>query len=812
MIGRVPPDNRWLASASVFDRMADPSLMNYEIGFVLTLLAMALVLFVSEKLRMDLVALLVLSVLAWAGLVTTDQALAGFSNPAVVTVWAMFILSAGLSATGVADVIGRQVFRIAGNNEPRMILTIMLATGGMSAVMNNIGVAALMLPVVMDMARRTCTSPSRLLMPMAYGSLLGGLTTMIGTPPNLVAATALEQAGYEPFTLFSFAPIGVPALVIGSLFVAFIGRHLLPKKMPQKFLDGVDAAGPMFEFDYEIENRRFQLRVTSDSPLIGGTLEDTRLGAVLGINVYAVRRGEVTHTHLVSDFVIEGGDVLFLQGSIEEFRDFLHWQAFEMARGREIAELLALQKIVFLSVYLDQDSDLVGKKISETGFAARFSSHILAVRRGDETLRECLPDRELASGDGLLIETRHDHVEAFTHGQGFSNVERIGEGQIDEVYPPTETLFELIIPQESYLTGLSLAESGLAETLHLRVVGIAHTSGSTYFPTGGHHFQSGDKLLVHGSRDTAMWLRGLQSLQVSEQGERDPLDRNELGHTEVTLSPGSHLVGKSVKDLDFRRRYGLQILAVWRRGNALTDHLWRVKLEFGDALLLSGPRERIETLTSDPDFLVLTRTAADVAGVKSKPKAIFASMVMLAVVTCVLFGVLPIAVAAIGGVVAMVAARCLTMDEAYQSIDWQSVFLIACMIPLGTAMQETGAAQWIAQGVEAAARPFGAWGVVIGLYIITALATTIVPTTALVLIMAPIAIDAASRFGIHPHMIIMAVAMAASASFTSPISHPANVLVMGPGGYRFIDYIKMGLLLAVVVMITVLPIIALRNG
>ena len=184
---------------------------------------------------------------------------------------------------------------------------------------------------------------------------------------------------------------------------------------------------------------------------------------------------------------------------------------------------------------------------------------------------------------------------------------------------------------------------------------------------------------------------------------------------------------------------------------------------------------------------------------------------MLGVVGLVLFGVLPIAVAAIAGVVVMVAMRCLHMDEAYRAIEWQSVFLIACMIPMGTAMQESGAAQWIADGVVYAAEPFGAWGMVIGLYLLTSVATTIVPTTALVLIMAPIAMGAAARFNLPPHMIMMAIAMAASASFTSPISHPANVMVMGPGGYRFIDYVKMGVLLAIIVMVTVLPMIALQK-
>ncbi|NNM28385.1 MAG: SLC13 family permease, partial [Akkermansiaceae bacterium] len=207
--------------------------MTPEIAAVLAILGVSLVLFVTEKLRMDVVALLVLGTLGVSGLVTLEEALAGFSNPAVVTVWAMFILSAGLSATGIADIIGRQVLALAGTGEVRMILVIMLTTGVLSAFMNNIGVAALMLPVVMDIARRTETSPSRLLMPMAYASLLGGLTTLIGTPPNLVASTALQQAGHGTFELFEFTPIGLPALVAGALFIALVGRHMLPARMPE---------------------------------------------------------------------------------------------------------------------------------------------------------------------------------------------------------------------------------------------------------------------------------------------------------------------------------------------------------------------------------------------------------------------------------------------------------------------------------------------------------------------------------------------------------------------------------------------------
>ena len=784
--------------------------MTYEIGFVLALLSVALVLFVSEKLRMDLVALLVLAVLAISGVVTMDQALEGFSNPAVITVWAMFILSAGLSKTGVADVIGRQVMRIAGEGEVRIIFTIMIATGVLSAFMNNVGVAALMLPVVMDIARRTGVSPSRLLMPMAYASLLGGLTTMIGTPPNLVASSALEQAGYEPFSLFDFSPVGVPALIVGSLFVAVIGRHLLPKDVPAHYQESLQTAGSMLRFDYEMEKHEFQLMVRDDSPLIGGTLEKMGLGAVLGLNVYAVQRGRQTLADVDGAFVVQGGDMLFIHGSIEEFRYFLKWRAFEMARGAEISELLALQKIAFLDLSVGSDSKLGGMTVAEIGFASRFSGYILSILRGPEVIREGIASQVIQPGDCLRVETREEDIPGYHDSGCFCEVEELHGEALSHLYEEDQTLFELEIPEWSHFAGRRISETNIGEVLHIRIVGIARKSGENYFPVGDDVFLSGDKLLVQGSEETEDLLNGLQSLEPSENNELGTLTGNDVGVSEVTLSPQSALAGKVIKDLNFRRRYGLQIQAIWRKGKVLNVGLWRERLELGDAILLSGSRERLSELSEDEDFLVLTTQQSEIGkvGVKSKGKAVVAACVMLGVVALVLLGVLPIAVAAITGVVVMVVARCLNMDEAYRAIEWQSVFLIACMIPMGTAMQESGTAQWIAQGVAYVAEPFGAWGMIIGLYILTSLATTIVPTTALVLIVAPIAMGAAARFDLPPQMIMMAVAMAASASFTSPISHPANVMVMGPGGYRFIDYLKMGVLLAILVMFTVLPMIA----
>ena len=296
--------------------------MTWEIASVLGILLISLFLFVSEKLPMDVVALLVLAVLAIGGFVTLEQALEGFSNPAVVTVWAMFILSGGLSATGVADVIGRQVLRMAGQGEVRMILVIMLTSGGLSAFMNNIGVAAFMLPVVMDIAKRTGVPPARLLMPMAYGSLLGGLTTLIGTPPNLVASTALRQAGYEPFALFDFTPIGVPALIAGALFVALAGRHFLPNTMPDSMVDSERAAGSELRFSHDLETRRFQLRITDSSPLGGVSLRDSGLSALFGLQVLSIERRGQFFPVPTGDFVVAEGDILTVQAVKAAFEVF----------------------------------------------------------------------------------------------------------------------------------------------------------------------------------------------------------------------------------------------------------------------------------------------------------------------------------------------------------------------------------------------------------------------------------------------------------------------------------------------------------
>jgi di/tricarboxylate transporter len=650
---------------------------------------------------------------------------------------------------------------------------------------------------------------------MAFGAHLGGLTTLVGTPPNLVASNALIDAGHEGFSFFEFAPFGVPALIVGALFVAFVGRHLLPREMPASMRQSMEKAGPAMQFAHALEERQFRLKLGEDSPFAGRTLAQSELGAILGLGVYAVRRGDQKIMAVGGDFILASGDVLLVQGSVEGFQEFLRWKAFEMASGSEIVEVLASQRLLLVAAVIAKESDLVGLTVRESDFARRFGAHILAIRRDDRIVRRGFADFELRPGDRLQVELKKEEWEAFLKCGQFEEVELISDENLGMIYPDSDSLLQLDVEEGSGLAGISVREAGLSERLHLRVIGIARQGGSVIFPSADEKFQAGDKLLIHGMRERIELMRGIQSLElIRSDGEDQLLTEEDEGHVEVTLSPQGSVAGKTLRELNFRRRYGLEILSIWRQGRSFHSHLRNMTLEFGDALLLYGPRERINELSEESDFLILSQAAYDAPEKRRPPwwKPALATLIVLGVVALVLTGRLPIAVAAVAGSAIMIASRCLKVEEAYRAIDWKSVFLIACMLPLGAAMQSSGAATWLAKGMATAAEPLGPWGIIAGLYLLTMLATTIVPTAPLVVIMSSIAIDAAARFNIPPQMIIMSIAIAASASFSSPISHAANALVMGPGGYRFLDYVKIGLLLGLLIMITVLPLIALKWG
>jgi di/tricarboxylate transporter len=587
---------------------------------VLGILAAAVVLFVSEKLRVDVVAMIVLAALGLTGLVTPEEAFSGFSSPAVITVWAVFIVSGGLTRSGVADLIARQVVRLAGPNQLRLTVLIMVTVGVMSAFMNNIGAVAILLPAVMSVARETDIPPSKLLIPLAWASLMGGNMTMIGTPPNILASSILESYGnIESFSFFDFTPMGIVVLGAGILYMVLVGRHLLPRRTP-----GGDLAD-----SYPVQEYLTEVRVSEGSPLLGKTVRESDLENRYGLNVI--------HIHLCC-----------------------------------------------------QEGETVS----------------------------ALTDHRLEVGDEL-------HLEATA----------------DAILAASETLQLVPVPDRSI-----------------------------------------------------------------QPWEEEP-DRAAFELAEVVLAPTSGLRGNTLRQIDFRSRFGLAVLAIRHHGETLFSRLGDVRLDFGDSLLIQGSVNKINLLRHERDFMLLDMPPLETRRTNKAPMSIAILLGVLIVVTA---GWLHVASAMFIGALLMVLSGTLTMDEAYRSIEWKAVFLIAGMLPLGLAMESTGTARLLADQIVGLVGDWGPLAVMMGIFVLTGLLTEVMSNAAATVLAVPIAIDAALGMGVDPHSFVMAIVIAASTSFLMPIGHQVNVLVFGPGGYRFFDYTKVGVGLNLVMLLLtalILPLI-----
>ena len=580
--------------------------MTTEIALTLAIIVAALVLFATEKLRVDLVALLVLLAVGLLRLIDPKEVFDGFSNSAVITVWAVYIVSGGLFKTGVADTLGRGILRLGGNKEPRLIATIMVTCGVISAFMNNVGATAMLMPALIGISRRTTIPVSKLLIPLSFSSLLGGAMTLIGTPANILAMGILAERGLPTIGFFGFTPMGLVLLTTGVLYMALVGRHLLPVR------EGAQGRQDV----YRLREYVTEVRVSTTSPFAGKTLLDSGLG---------------------------------------------------------------------------RDYDLT----------------VLGLERDGECL------------------------------------DRIGR----------DTLI-----------------------------------------------QKDDLLTVEGSPDDLMGAREALGL-ASEDKQRLDLERLEPGNVqliEATLAPNTGLVGRTLRGVRFRDRYGFTALAIWRHGQAITQKLRDVPLHFGDALLLQGPRHRVRELQEGKDFLVLEPLEVEQLRRNKAPIAIAALMLAILLVV---FADFNISLAMVIAAVIMVLTGCLSIEEAHESIDWRTVFLVAGMLPLGMAMEATGAAQYLADIMVGALGDYGATALLAGMYLLAALITQAMSNAAAIVLIVPIAVNTALALGANHLTFTMAVVIGAATSFLSPVGHKANVLVYGPGGYRFLDYARVGALLTVALLI-----------
>lgn len=598
--------------------------MNSELIWVLSLLAIAVVLFATGKVRMDAVALLVIIAFVLSGTLTLNEAFSGFSDPNVILIAALFIIGDGLVRTGVASKMGSWLVDMAGSSETKMLVLLMLTVAGLGAFMSSTGVVAIFIPVVLSVSMRMKTSPSRLMMPLSFAGLISGMMTLVATPPNLVVNSELLREGLQGFQFFSVTPIGLVILLLGIGYMliarfALSGHNKDDGKQNWRRRTFRDLIK-----DYRLTGRARRLAIRPGSPMVGRRLDDLKLRERYGAYVIGLER----------------------------------WRKFR----RVIVNVTAT-----------------------TEFRAR---------------------------DVLLID-------------------------------------------------MSASEVDLREFCHEQML-------------------------------EPMVLRG-------EYFSDQALD---VGMAEVSLIPDSELLGQTIREIGFRTRYGLNVVGLRRNGEVMDGLLVDESLQLGDILLVVGDWKLISQLQQKGrDFLVLNLPVEEGEASPAHSQAPHAIFCLALMVALMLTDEIPNTIAAMIACLLMGKFRCIDMESAYKAVHWPSIILIVGMMPFALALQKTGGVDLIVNGLMRMGGGYGPYLMLICLFVMCAAIGLFISNTATAVLMAPIALAAAKTMGVSPYPFAMIVALAASAAFMTPVSSPVNTLVLGPGNYKFSDFVKMGVPFTVIVMV-----------
>jgi di/tricarboxylate transporter len=511
--------------------------MTLEIGFLFALLVVMVALFLTEKLPVDLTAFAGLVVLVFAGYVKPEEAFAGFSSNAVITMLSVFFVSAALQYTGVASVMGAQIHRIVGSREVPLIIAIMLVAGVLSAFMNNIAAAAVLMPAVASLARQAGVAPARLMMPLAFGSILGGTTTLVGTPPNLLTAEVLAEQGLNPFALFDFTPYGLALLGAGVLYMITLGRRLLPSVSASM----ADTERADLASVYRIEERLFSLQIPQGSPLAGQSLSESRLGEVLGVQVVAIDRQGEEHLVPEASEMIRAGDHLVVQGRRTELEARLDFQDLEVGELGSVSAGYASSTVSGIVVRLREGSPLLGRSLRELGFRRRLRVAVAGIWRGGERIEENLGDHSLQPGDEILALGELDWVNELA---ARVDLEVVVEGT-DALQRLESALFALGVPQGSQLAGATIAATQLRERFDLTIVGFIRGGDAGLVISPEDTIHAGDQLLVTGRPARILQLLQVGHLEVTEDIPRRALESDDVGLVEAVVAPRSAATGRS---------------------------------------------------------------------------------------------------------------------------------------------------------------------------------------------------------------------------------------------------------------------------
>lgn len=632
-----------------------PMFDNPAMLLTFAILAVTILLFIFSKLRADVVALLSLLALFLSGILSSEQALAGFANSTVIMVAALFVVGEGLSRTGITAWLGQFFMQQAGDSETRLLLVVMVGTALLSIFVSNTGTVAMLMPAVVAAAWRIGGLPSKYLIPMAFTASMGGLLTLISSPPNMVASSALVNAGLGGFGFFEFSIIGLPLTVLAIAYMLLLGRRLLPARENTKRLVDLEQSMSQLAQSYQLADRLFRLRVRNGSPLVGKTLAEAALGQAYGISVLAIQH-----------------DI----------------------------------------------------------------------------------NRELAAASG-----RQRRQQAL-RGQ----LERLQE---EGAQPGADTVIE-----------------------------------------------AQDLLLVKGNPEIVAGLTyelgvGVQAIDSEQEPLSDLLLSQETGVAEVIVTPRSEYVGHTVSDARIADAFGIQVLSL-RRGDKLMARR-ETRLAVGDSLLVRGKWESIARVGEESDNFVVVGEPEAMARqvVKLNVRSLVAVLTLLGMVVLMAFSITPAVVATLLAALVLVLTKCVSPEEAYRSISWQTVVLIAAMLPMGAALEVTGGAALIANGLVSTLGAFPPIVLLAGVFLLSTTLGQVMSNTATTVLLAPIAIQAASSLGVAPQSLVMMVVLGATAAFMTPIATPVNTLVFVAGGYTWGDYAKVGLPLLLLVMAVSLLIVPL---
>lgn len=764
--------------------------MTLQIAFLIIVLVAMVVLFLTEKIPIDLTAFLGLVVLIFTGYITADQAFTGFASSAVITMLAIFIVSAALMNSGVADVAAAYIHKIVGNRELPLLITIMLTAGALSAFMNNIAATAVMMPAVASLARRCGISPTKIFMPLSFGAILGGGTTLVGTPPNIIAGAVLADRGLEPFKLFDFTPIGVAILVIGVIYMVTVGRKLLPDRRVTEENAGEDLAAL-----YRLEEALFTIRIPEGSPIEGKTLAETEIGNALGVQIVSVvRKGEKLLAPS-AQIRLQKGDELLVSGDQERIRELLRVQELDVDEATVGQLGTPQQGFSGVKLRINEGSAILGKTLRETGFRGGLGIAVFALEREGKRLTGHIRDVTFKEGDRLYGIGTIDKVAALAPRMDMFEVELTGAAAFAEL--KDEPILLIRLPEGSPLVGRRIAGSQFSELMRIMIIGIMRNGSVQWSISPDEVLQAGDKLFVSGERDRLKTLLNIGEVELVSQVTSPALVSEEVGVVEATIAPRSHLEGRTLADVRFRQTKGVQVLAVWREGEPIRDNLADLVLSVGDGLLLQGKHGALSRLSGDEDLVVLSPITGEEHDLSKAPYSIGALALMILLVVT---GYQPIHVAAFAAATLVVLTGALTMKEAYRVIEWRAIFLVAAVLPVGAAMESSGTATLLANWVVNYGGAFGPYAVLASLVVLSSLLSQGLDGAPAVVLLTPVVLSTATGLNISPYPLMMGVALAASAAFMTPFSHKANLLVMGAGGYRSWDYVKAGSPLTIVIL------------